>query len=238
VVSTPSLAEVKAVTASRQGLSCETYFTLFTRTAHLRESLYITVRDGDKLFLPRAGEHFPVREIEEHYLGRMQLGFLESIGAGGKSPIVFTCEGAAEEAAEEGVRLITATLAELEPLLLKSLIPRTIASIPHKKLYRAALQSESPPYRPEALPKRDGEPIPVTREERSSRRPGLTPEHAAQVVREKEREYLKRWGLLEEAERYGLVGHASRQSESQPAPPASSSTQSFNNTPWEETRWT
>ncbi len=65
--------ELRAVIASRQGLSCLGYYTLANRTKHLRERLYVSVRDGDKLFLPRRREHFPVEEIDAYYLDQRGL---------------------------------------------------------------------------------------------------------------------------------------------------------------------
>ena len=199
-----NLCEVKGIIASKQGLSCSGYFTLADRTARLRERVYVTVSDGDKLFLPKGAEHFPVHELEGHYLGRMKLGYYESIGAGG-GEVVFICEG---PAADEGATVIEMTLPALEELLNRPLAARWAASRLEMYRHLRALQSENPPYRPEVLPMRAGPPEPVTEEERKRRPRDPTPT-AAEVwasMEEKQREVLKRMGLLEEAERYGLVG--------------------------------
>jgi hypothetical protein len=165
-VSTPNPCEVRGIIASKQGLSCSGYFTLANRTAHLRERLYVTVRDGDKLFLPRGNEHFPVSELERHYIGRMNLGYYESIGAQG-GEVVFICEG---PASDEGATVIEGTLASFafEELLTKPLIGRWAAAVSLKRLYLGTLRSESPPYRPPVLPERPSAPEPVTEEERAS----------------------------------------------------------------------
>ncbi len=123
--------ELRAVIASKQGLSCLGYYTLANRTKHLRERLYVSVRDGDKLFLPQGPEHFPVREIEAYYLGRMRFGVAQSIGEGG-GEVVFSCEGSSVQAADEGATVITATLAGLDGVLDRDALSRYLAAVPEK----------------------------------------------------------------------------------------------------------
>ena len=49
--------ELRAVIASKQGLSCLGYYTLGNRTKHLRERLYVSVRDGAIRANERGADH-------------------------------------------------------------------------------------------------------------------------------------------------------------------------------------
>lgn len=182
--------ELRAVIASRQGLSCLGYYTLANRTKHLRERLYVCVRDGDKLFLPRRREHFPVEEIDAYYLGPGLLAVGESIGAGG-GEVVFSCEGSSAQAADEGATVIAAALAGLDAGLNQGPVARWRMVVPEKFSYlRAAHHASGPPYRPPTLPTRDRAPASFTPEERQAR----TLEGLVEV---RTRELLKGWGMLE-----------------------------------------
>ena len=193
--------EVRGVIASKQGLSCEGFYMLFNRTARLRERLYVRVRDGDNLFLPKDPyEHFPCAEIEEFYVERLRVGFFESIGAKG-GEVVFILEG---PAAQEGAEAITAALPDVEAATNLSLAPRWIAAIPEKRGYLRmkmfALGANPPPYRPEYLPQRDGPPQPLTEEQAKNYDPDLLAGKLS-LFEAKKREALARWGLLKDYDR-------------------------------------
>jgi hypothetical protein len=227
----PGAAEVRGVIASRQGLSCETYYALSARTAHLRERLYVSVRDGEKVFLPHGYEHFPVSEIEAHYIGRIRAGYPDNIGAGG-GEVVFSCEG---PAADEGATIITATLAEFEPLLLLPSISRYLAAIPHKRDHYATLAGRVPSYRPERLPERSGVPEPLTEEERRhARELAVVLKETRARLKEEARENLKRWGLLEDYERYAAPAQPEGYT---PRGPTRDISRTINQSPWEVTPW-
>ncbi len=219
--------ELRAVIASKQGLSCLGYYTLANRTKHLRERLYVSVRDGDKLFLPRRREHFPVEEIEAYYLDQRGLAVDKSIGGGG-GEVVFSCEG---PAADEGASAIAATLAGLDAGLNQGSVARWRMMLPEKFSYRLAAHHDSgPPYRPPTLPTRYLAPASFTPEARQAR----TLE--AQVERGK-REKLKEWGVLEAYDDM-QAEQKTRQARSAPhGMPGLGASQSFNNAPWKETPW-
>lgn len=187
----PERIELRAIIASKQGLSCAGYYHLAARTAHLRERLYVSVSDGDKLFLPKyAFEHFPVAEIEEFYLGRLRLGLNESIGAGGGEAL-FACEG---PAAEQGAMVISSTLAGLEPVLNQGLAGRVIASMPEKRRYLQYRFEMRRSYRPEVLPARVAAPADMPRSE-SERRRMRDARGPGERIEARTREILKRWGM-------------------------------------------
>jgi hypothetical protein len=231
-----SLAEVKGVIASKQGLSCSGYMTLANLTVRLRERLYVTVRDGDKLFLPQGNEHFPTRELEAYYLGRCRLGYLESIGAGG-GEVVFTCEG---PAADEGAAAIAAALPGLEEVLNRPLLAREIVAQSEGWQYRKAiLYAPEPPYRPDVLPERPGVPEPVTEEERRRRPPPLTFEEIKARTEEKKRALLKKLGLEEAYQQMQREAAGRRSGNRSPRPGLSTSPTHhlINSPPWQETPW-
>lgn len=212
-------AVVSGVIASKQGLDCSGYETLNNRTKHLRERLYVTVRDGGKLFLPRGhSEHFPVGEIRDYLGGRLKLRVLESVGAGG-GEVVFTCEG---PAADEGAEVIAGTLPRLEEVLGRTLLARKYLAGVEDFHYGTYLRANpAPAYRPETPPERAGTPDPFTPKEREILGEIETP---AVVLERKKREYLKSWGLL----------GAYEATQRGPGPPPA---QSFNSSPWKETPW-
>ena len=194
--------EVRGVIASKQGLSCEGFYMLFNRTAHLRDRLYVSVRDGDNLFLPKDPyEHFPCAEIEAFYVERLRVGFFESIGAKG-GEVVFILEG---PAAEEGAEAITAALPDVEAATNLSLAPRWIAAIPEKRGYLqtkvlATLSVNPPAYRPEQRPERTGTPRPFTEEQAKNYDPELLAGKLS-LFEVKKREALAKWGLLKDYDR-------------------------------------
>jgi hypothetical protein len=221
--------EVRGVIASRQGLSCAGYYGLSAQTARLRERAYIWVRDGANVFLPAGREHFPVAEAEAYYEGRLRLGWAESIGAGGNSPVVFGCEGSSAAAADEAATIIEAALPALEELLSRPVLARMAASWPYKYAHNAALLSENPPYRPPVLPERAGVPVPVTEEERKRRPRDPTPTYADVMasVEATKRGMLGRWGLLEEYEEMKRAQAGARRREARPDPEVASSAASW-----------
>lgn len=169
-------AEVKGVIASKQGLSCAGYFRLSARTAHLRQRIYVTVRDGGNLFMPVAAhEHFPITEIENYYLGRVRYGYDESIGRGG-GEVVFSIEGRNSRAAEEGALIIERELVELEFVLNEPRLSRWAAALPEKVRYLSIARTPAlpPAYRPERLPERPGVPVAVSEAEKRGRRARTT----------------------------------------------------------------
>ena len=184
--------EVRGVIASKQGLSCEGYYMLSNRTAHLRDRLYISVRDGEALFLPKDREHFPIKEIEDFYIRRMNVGFFQSIG-GKSGEVVFILEG---PAAEEGAEAIQAALPDVDAAVNLPLAPRWLASIPQKTQHIQMLCSDfSAPYRPEHLPHRDDVPQPYTEEQADTYDPDRLARKLGVFEAEKRRA-LDRWGLL------------------------------------------
>jgi hypothetical protein len=193
---------------------------LSNRTGHLRDRLYVSVRDEDNLFLPKDCEHFPCAEVEEFYVKRLKVGFFQSIGAGG-GEIVFTLEG---PAADEGAEAITAALPDVEAATNLSLAPRWIAAIPEKRRYLRMTFAGSPgAYRPEHRPERAGPPQPFT-EERASRYDPDRLKVKLGVFEQKKREALARWGLLKDYDRV----KAQRQREAAMQNPD----------PWQEEFWT
>lgn len=211
--------EVRGVIASKQGLSCEGFYMLFNRTDHLRDRLYVTVRDGDKLFLPADREHFPCKEIEEFYVKRLRVGFFQSVGAKGEE-IVFTVEG---PAAEEGAEAIQAALPDVDEATNLSLAPRWVSAIPEKCNYLQTINwTFTRPYRPEHLPERAGPPEPFT-EEQAERYDPYRLLSSLSLFEKKKREALAAWGMLDDYDRM----QASR---ARTKPPQQA--------PWEETFWT
>jgi hypothetical protein len=190
--------EIRGVLASKQGLSCEGFYMLFNRTAHLRDRLYVSVRDGDNLFLPKDPyEHFPCSEIEKFYVERLNVGFFESIGAKG-GEVVFILEG---PAAEEGAEAIQGALPDVEAATNLTLLPRWTVAIPQKHGYlRATGTGATAAYRPEHLPRRDGPPEPFTPEQAKNYDPDRL-KSSLSLFEQKKREALGRWGLLKDYDR-------------------------------------
>jgi hypothetical protein len=190
--------ELRGVIASKQGLSCEGFYMLSNRTGHLRDRLYVSVRDEDNLFLPKDPyEHFPCSEVEEFYVKRLKVGFFQSIGAGG-GELVFVLEG---PAADEGAEAITAALPDVEAATNLSLAPRWVAAIPEKRRYlRMTLAGSQGAYRPEHRPERAGAPQPFTEEQAKRYDPDRLKVKLG-VFEEKKREALARWGLLKDYDR-------------------------------------
>jgi hypothetical protein len=237
--------ELRAVIASKQGLSCSGYYALAARTAYLRERLYVSVRDGDKLFLPQGPEHFPVKEIEAYYLGRLKLGVVESIGAGG-GEVVFSCEGSSAQAADEGATVITTVLAGLDGVLNQAALSRFLTSAPEKYSYvKAVHYTQERPYRPSVLPARSSVPASFTPEERKAREEAR--EEALsffETFEHRKREKLKEWGLLDGYEEMQAGQKARLDPVRTPRPalvsngiPGRCSLQSFYSSPWKESPW-
>jgi hypothetical protein len=220
--------ELRGIIASKQGLSCEGFYMLSNRTGHLRDRLYITVRDGDNLFLPKDPyEHFPCSEIEGFYVKRLKVGFFRSIGAGG-GEIVFTLEG---PSADEGAEAITAALPDVEAATNLPLAPRWVASIPEKRRYLQMTSPGSPrPYRPERIPERARVPQPFTEAHAKKYDPDRL-KVSLSLFEEKKREALARWGMLEDYDRMQAEREA-RLAKS--APPSTSSLLDLAQTPWKE----
>ncbi len=219
--------EVRGIIASKQGLSCEGYYMLSNRTAHLRERLYVSVRDGDKLFLPQGNEHFPCAELEAFYVKRLRVGFFQSIGAGG-GEVLFSCEGSSAQAAEEGAEAIAAALPEVDAAVNLSLLPRWGAAIPQKRGYLLTVKGASTPaYRPELLPDRPGPPQPLTEEQAKV----YNPEELARKLasfEEKKREVLAGWGLLKDYDQVRATPAPSVQPRNPANPPMRDISQAIN----------
>lgn len=223
--------ELRGIIASKQGLSCEGFYMLSNRTGHLRDRLYVSVRDGDNLFLPKDPyEHFPCSEIEGFYVRRLKVGFFQSIGAGG-GEIVFTLEG---PSADEGAEAITATLPDVEAATNLSFAPRWVAAIPQKRRYlQMTLAGSLRAYRPEHLPARSSEPQPFTEEQTKRYDPDRL-KVSLSLFEEKKREALARWGMLKDYDRMKAEREA-RPAKS--APPSTSSLMDLAQTPWKESPW-
>ncbi len=222
--------ELRGVIASKQGLSCEGFYMLSNRTGHLRDRLYITVRDEDNLFLPKDPyEHFPCSEIEGFYVKRLRVGFFQSIGAGG-GEIVFTLEG---PGADEGAEAITAALPDVEAATNLPFAPRWVAAIPEKRQYLQMTFPGSPaPYRPERIPARAGAPQPFTEEQAKRYDPDRL-KVSLSLFEEKKREALARWGMLKD---YDSM-KAKREVRQAIPTPGLGASRSFNNAPWKEAPW-
>lgn len=107
---------VRATIDASQGLECTGYFTLNLRTAHLRRSLFVVLREegAEEEIRPElAWEHFPVVELVQEGWRRRARRLEPHLGAGGKE-IIFECYG---PDAAEGARIISETMDELGPLL-------------------------------------------------------------------------------------------------------------------------
>lgn len=220
--------ELRAVIASKQGLSCAGYFTLANRTKHLRERLYISVRDGDKLFLPQGPEHFPVKEIEAYYLGRLKLGVAESIGAGG-GEVLFSLEG---PAADEGAAVVQRGLVGLDGVLTRNLLAREFVMQAEAWQYHKHLLGQPPAFRPPVLPARSSVPASFTPEQRKAREEAPS---FFETLEDRKRAQLKEWGLLDDYEEM----QAEQKARLAPARyPVRDSPQSFYSTPWKESPWT
>lgn len=195
-----SRTEVRGIISSKQGLSCEGFYTLSNETARLRKRLYVSVLDGDKVFLPEDPyEHFPCAEIEKYYIDRMNFGFFQSVGAGG-GEVVFSCEGDSSEVADEAAEVITRTLVKLDAVINQGILGRWGSAIPQKRKYlrtSTALGFPARAYRPEKLPARSGPPEPISVSERGMENDRTKVSGALEIFEEKKREALSRFGMLE-----------------------------------------
>lgn len=197
------VTEIRPVIPGEHGLECIFYAFLTERTKHLFRRVYITCEAEGVEFRPRLPtEHFPRLELIK-YQAR-ELFAVKACGKGRTAlEVTFRCYSpAGSGAANEAAALIAASLVDLEEVAKKDERARSKFSWGCTVRYTRFLRSQDSffAYRPppQELPFRPRVVVGSLPKEASKKPPTLS-----EIIEEKKREYLNRWGLLGADERLG-----------------------------------
>jgi len=197
-------AALAATLPGDRGFECIFYQYIASRTARLRERVYVTVIAEGEEFRPSGlAEHFPNGEFLAYQLeaGRLAGTGEEAFGKGRRLGVTFVCysppgSGAAEEAASE----IRAALEKLREVTTWPDNKRSWFATRHGFGMASSVVGggATPPYRPPegVLPRRPAAPVPPKPAPAGPPKKGFS-----ERVEEARGAVLERWGMLEDWDR-------------------------------------